>query len=236
MIAVLISWIGILGASLYSQFYYDPYESAKVPGQIPRSWAGGVFRIEVPHGKKANYGTGFCIGRQLVISNAHVVGKAGITVRLFTDAQKEHIAGKVLWIGKYKKNSHMDIAVISLGSKFKRMGKQVFELSSKPIKPGEAVLAMGFNLGRPNLSYLRGHITSLTRPDRLIQYDASVNMGCSGGPLISSRLKKVVGVIVGEIDYAKDNRVVSGTKLAIPIGEVLKSIPQKYKAYIGTKI
>jgi len=234
MIVVLIGWMGILGASLYTQFYHEPYGRASVPGQIPRSWAGGVFRIEVvKKGLKTNYGTGFCIGRQLVVTNAHVVGKAGITVRLYTDAKKESMAGKVLWVGNYKNNPRMDIAVINLGKKGKRLKKQVVETTNKPLKPGDAILALGFNLGRENMSYLKGYVTSLSRTDKLIQHDASVNMGCSGGPLISSNLKKVVGIIVAEEDAVMGKRVVTGTKLAIPIRDVIKNIPSKYRAYIG---
>ena len=231
---VFLVWVGILGGAIYKQFFQKIYDlPPHYKDAVPSSWAGGVFRIEVRDKSRVVYGTGFSIGPQLVVTNAHVVGRSGIIVRLYTDAEKEVLAGRVVWIGKYKNDRLYDFAIINLGQKNKRAQKQVLEMTDKPMKVQDGILAMGFNQGRTNLSFLKGDITSLTRKDQLYQYDAMVNMGCSGGPLISTRYKKVVGIIVGEDDHTKGNRVSTGTKLAIPISEFLKRVPNTYTTHIG---
>ena len=234
-ILTIVGWLGILGYSIYAQFWYDPYSKSKVPVPLPRSWAGGVFKIEVSEGGNVSYGTGFSIGPQLVITNGHVVKKQKIYVKLYTDQGKEIITGYVLWIGNYKRNVLEDIAIISIAKKRIRNQKQIFPLyRGDEIKKLDRLIALGFNSGHKNLSYVPGQVTSLTRQDRLIQHNAQINMGFSGSPLIATKNKQVIGIVVAEEDKTVGKqRLITGIKLAIPIKEVLGNIPANYGPHIG---
>ncbi len=231
-----IGLLGLLGYSVYAQYIYDPYANLKIPPGYPTSWGGGVYRIQVFEGEKVFHGTGFSIGPQLVITNAHVVKKKDTIVKLFTDSSKEVVRGQVIWVGEYSGSPLQDLAIINLGKTQERSGEYVLPLCrGADLADQEEVIALGFHMDHTNLSIQPGNITSLTRPDKLVQHSAAINMGFSGGPLISKKRKQVVGIVVAEEDRAVEGRVVTGIKLAIPVNAALANIPAMYLPHITTK-
>lgn len=66
------------------------------------------------------------------------------------------------------------------------------------IKPSSEVFVIGFPMGQKNLKFTRGIISG--REDGLIQTDAPINSGNSGGPLMLNN--KVIGINTSGIDNA----------------------------------
>jgi S1-C subfamily serine protease len=92
------------------------------------------------------------------------------------------------------------------------------------LRPGDDVIAIGFPFGiGPSVS--AGVVSGLDReyraPDgerslsRLIQFDAAVNPGSSGGPLVTAE-GEVVGIVTGILNPS-DQRVFAGIGFAVPI-------------------
>ena len=78
----------------------------------------------------------------------------------------------------------------------------VFSFAEKAPRLGEEVAALGFPLGLP-LTVTRGSISGLSRTipiegvrrRHLVQTDAAVNPGNSGGPLLLAGTAEVVGLV-----------------------------------------
>lgn len=161
-----------------------------------------VFRIEASDG----FGTGVVIRPNLLITNAHVVGKAPI---VNTKASDGRVAlGSVLW----RSRDH-DLAVVL-----------VEDLSVDPIPigrsgelhEGDEVVALGHPLGL-DFTITRGIVSAIDRKygdSTYIQTDAAINPGNSGGPLIDA-----TGALVGINTFIL--RQATGLNFAIPIERVI---------------
>lgn len=191
---------------------------------IVRSVNASVVAIDVtirgvdPFGRlveRRSSGTGFIFtGSGLIATNAHVVGAAnGITV---TFADGTSAAGQLLGA-----DPAADLAVIRTG----RTGLTPVPLgSSATIPVGVSVVALGnaLSLGR-SLTASLGIVSALDRSittsdgrtySGLIQTDAAINPGDSGGPLIDSA-GQVVGVNTAGATSAEN------IGFAIPIDQAL---------------
>ncbi len=95
--------------------------------------------------------------------------------------------------------------------------------SSNPVRPGQAVYAIGSPLGDFPGSVSRGIVSGLNRAleidkyviDGLIQTDAAINRGSSGGPLINLE-GKVVGINTFIIRESEERGIAEGIAFAIP--------------------
>jgi S1-C subfamily serine protease len=103
--------------------------------------------------------------------------------------------------------------------------------STAGLKPGDEVVAVGFPFGiGPSVS--AGVISGLKRdyvsPEgkrlltNLIQFDAAVNPGNSGGPLVTLD-GEVIGIVTGLLNPT-ENRVFIGIGFAVPIENAASSI------------
>lgn len=159
-----------------------------------------------------------------ILTNSHVVGDGNakeITVLL---ENGDKIPGKVLW-----NDSSIDLAIVKVEAK----NLPVATLGdSEKLEVGEIAIAIGNPLG---LEFQRtvtsGIISGLHRSiqvDRynliedLIQTDASINEGNSGGPLLNSK-GEVIGINTAKIKTAE------GLGFAIPINMVKPIIEQVVK-------
>jgi len=169
-------------------------------------------------------GTGIIIDpRGYVLTNAHVVRNAGsISVKLWR-AKPTVLAGQLL-----DRSEEMDLALIRLdgGGPFHRaeLGR------SGAVKVGDWVIAMGSPYGLTD-SVTMGIVSDKARDlwidgheyKDLIQTDAAINQGNSGGPLINLK-GEVVGVDTAI--YAPEG-ISTGVGFAIPIArarEYLRSV------------
>ena len=185
-------------------------------------------------------GTGIIVSEDgYILTNSHVVNDGDtqqITVDLYDGTE---FSGNVLW-----NDSSLDLAIVKIDAK----GLTAAELGdSDEVNIGDYALAIGNPLG---LNYERsvtsGIISGLNRSittqdesngktnkmDGLIQTDAAINSGNSGGPLINSS-----GQVIG-INTAKASSS-EGLGFAIPINSatpIIKQIKEKgsyEQTYIG---
>ena len=150
-------------------------------------------------------GSGFAIGENCIITNAHVIGsREQVTVQTYAG---ERYRGFVV-----SRNETIDIAVIGVsGVSF--LPLQIADLDR--VKIGDDVYA----IGAPNsLAYTltKGVVSSKDRTvgmQRYIQTDAAINTGNSGGPLLND-----AGEVIGVNSYKMSDA--EGIGLAIPIDVV----------------
>lgn len=159
------------------------------------------------------WGSGVIVGDRLVATNSHVVeGFERVSVS-FSDGSTSH--AEII-----AADPQLDIAFLEVeasGGKPVRLG------DSDKLKVGQFVIAIGnpFGqvLGGPSLTF--GVISGLRRTlhvegriyENLIQTDAAVNPGNSGGPLMNLEAE-MVGITTAMIPFAQ------GIGFAIPVNEV----------------
>lgn len=161
-------------------------------------------------------GSGFFVSEDgYIVTNEHVVSEAtgNISIKVYVQGYEDPFDAKV--VGK---DIQTDIAVIKIE------GNEPFttvELGdSDKLRHGELAVAIGNPLGTFQGTITVGVVSGVERPMNnngytmsLIQTDASVNGGNSGGPLINS-FGEVIGVVNAKIATAE------GLGFAIPINPI----------------
>lgn len=191
----------------------------------PESQRPGVgeekfFGVPVPEGAapERSQGSGFIIGTDgIILTNAHVVeGAKRIIVRLVNKREYEaNVVGKDL---------PTDIAVIKIAAKSKLPTLSLGD--SDHLQVGEWVMAVGNPFGLDS-SVSSGIVSAKGRHlgeayDRMIQTDASLNPGSSGGPLINLN-GQVVGISKAIVSQGGGN---IGISFATPINLIKEILPQ----------
>lgn len=139
-------------------------------------------------------GTGFIIGDNKILTNAHVVSNARRLLITVHGSPEKHPA-KVEFIAH-----DCDLALLSVDDFTPFKSFPVFEIGDVPELESQ-VRAIGYPIGGERLSVTRGVVSrvdfnsySHSRADQhlVIQIDAAINPGNSGGPVLQDG--KVVGV------------------------------------------
>jgi len=185
--------------------------------------------------KASSLGSGFIINKNgTIITNNHVINNAeDIVVRV---GDKDYKA-KVL-----AADNLMDIAVLKINSK--DIFKPIKFGNSDKARVGDWVVAIGnpFGLGGTVTSGIisaKNRDINLTRYDELIQTDASINQGNSGGPLFNLD-GDVIGINTAIIAPGKSGSI--GIGFAIPSNAASNVINQliKYgetrRGWLGVRI
>lgn len=145
----------------------------------------------------AGSGSGFIIDPEgYVVTNNHVVTGAAL-FKVYVDGKAQPVNARVLGVSECA-----DLAVIDLQGK----GYPYLTWYDKPLKVGLDIYAAGFPLGDPEYTLTRGIVakarangeTSWASVDGVIQHDAIIDHGNSGGPLVTTD-----GQVVG-VNYAGD--------------------------------
>ena len=169
-------------------------------------------------------GSGFIISEDgYILSNAHVVGAKGNKVKVLLNDQTE-AEGKVVW-----SDETLDLGLVKIAKK----GLTPLPMGdSDGINIGETAVAIGNPLGLDfQRSVTAGVISGLNRNigevqgnymDGLIQTDASINAGNSGGPLLNSE-GQVIGINSVKISSAE------GLGFSIPINTAKPIVEQVMK-------
>jgi S1-C subfamily serine protease len=214
---------------IVERFYINPFEDFDLPPEI-----SPFFQFQIPNYRQKGYekqriggGTGFIISKDgLILTNKHVVSddKAEYTVYL-NDGRKF----KAEILALHPKD---DLALI----KIKANNLPTLTLgNSDSVKIGQFVIAIGNALGEFQntvsfgvISGLRRSITAsdqsgaIERLEGLLQTDAAINFGNSGGPLINIK-GEVIGVNTAIAGGAEN------IGFAIPINRAKKMIEEVQK-------
>lgn len=195
------------------QYEYFPFIAAgnKSAADVVEAAMPAVFTIITPRG----WGSGFLINQSgIAITNAHVVDTAREFMATMHDGRE--VQGIVLGV-----TLDADLALVSLegdGYEYLRLGVD------REVRIGEEVFA----IGTPENKLLgqtvsKGIISGVRELDgeSLIQTDAPINQGNSGGPLLSID-GAVIGVVVSKMADSDNNE---GLAFAIPITVALQSLP-----------
>ena len=157
-------------------------------------------------------GTGFIVNSDgLVVTNRHVVqGVDRANLRL--------VSGASYTAQVVDEHDNLDLAYLLIDSSTQFTPIAVGD--SDNVRVGESVIVIGFPIAdrlgsEPTVSQ---GIVSARRTGGLIQTDAPVNPGNSGGPMLD-QFGNVVGVVVSRVEEA-GGRDISGIGFAIPINEV----------------
>jgi S1-C subfamily serine protease len=194
----------------------DAYE--KIRGSVVMvrgSPYDGTEEVET-HGSDST-GTGVVIvDSGIILTNLHVVDGAKRIRVIFADGTEA--AADLLGA-----RPEHDLAVLKAQSVPDDLEPATMR-STAGLRPGEAVVAVGFPFGiGPSAS--AGVISGLGREYRsaegkriltnLIQFDAAVNPGNSGGPLVTNE-GEVIGIVTGLLNPT-EQRVFVGIGFAVPI-------------------
>lgn len=183
--------------------------------------------------QSSNIGTGFIVDTSgTIITNQHVVSEESSTYKVVTSDGEEYSIKQILRDDLY------DIAILEIDNKGKTF-KPIKLGDSDNLLVGQSVLAIGTPLGEFSGSVTAGIISGLNRSvtasssswfgttsktyEGVIQTDAAINAGNSGGPLINSQ-GEVIGVNFATTSFA-DN-----ISFSIPINKVKNRLAE-YKTY-----
>ncbi len=190
----------------------------KIETEIARGGRRGA-----PQG--AGQGSGVIFRRDgRILTNAHVVAQARTINVILAD-------GRQFDAGLIGSDREHDIAELRIGAQ----ELPVAELSQRPLRVGQLVVAVGnpYGLGWTVTS---GVVSALGRElpnprggklTDLIQTDAPINPGSSGGPLVDTR-GRVVGITTAIVPFAQ------GLGFAVPTATALQ-ILGKFLAPEGTR-
>ena len=181
---------------------------------------------------RSNIGTGFVVDADgIIITNQHVVSDVNADYKIITQEGEECDVIEIL------RDDLNDIAIIRVDTQ----GKELPALSlgdSDALLVGQDVVAIGTPLGRFAGSATRGIISGLNRSvtagvnwfgstartyEDVIQTDAAVNPGNSGGPLLNLQ-----GEVIG-INFAT-TAAADNISFAIPVNKV-KSRLEEYRTF-----
>lgn len=171
--------------------------SASVVSIVERSVVFDFF--SGPEMQEGTIGTGFAVSGTRIVTNRHVVDSANATYLVVDNDGNEYEVEEII------RDDFNDLAIIDLKSgNFTPM-----ELGdADSIKVGQTVIAIGNALGRFTNSVTKGVISGIGRGitagssygnyqrlDNVLQTDAALNPGNSGGPLLNLS-GQVIGVNV----------------------------------------
>jgi S1-C subfamily serine protease len=171
-----------------------------------------VFRVVAADGT----GTGFAFANEAaeggtnIITNYHVIeanwesGDKQVAI----EQENRRFTGQIT-----KADQRADLAIIHSTEQFPRLTS-----APDPAKPGQPVVVVGSPLGLEN-SVTSGVISALrtTSQGQVLQFDAPVNPGNSGGPIVNAQ-GQVVGVVNAKLTNAE------GISLGIPVAVVCQTL------------
>jgi serine protease Do len=233
------SLLGITNATTESTSITVSEEESNTINVVKNS-ASGVVSIAISQlslsqsegvvSKDSNIGTGFVADANgWIVTNQHVVSSTTATYKVVTSDGNQYDVTEIV------RDDANDIAILRIDAK----DLKVLELgNSDNLVAGQDVIAIGTPLGEYAGSVTKGIISGLDRTvtasaswfgttqktyEGVIQTDAAVNPGNSGGPLLNSE-GKVIGVNFATTSGAEN------ISFALPINRVKEKI-EEYRTY-----
>jgi len=169
----------------------------------------------------ASSGSGFVLTKDgFIATNYHVVENAStvkVTMYNGDTYEAKYVGGDEDYDIAVIKVEATDLPAVTLGD-------------SDTLNVGDHVLAIGNPLGELTFSMSGGMVSSVNRainvggtPFNMIQTDASINSGNSGGPLFN-QYGEVVGIVSAKYSSSGSGTSVEGLGFAIPMNDVFAMI------------
>ena len=183
----------------------------------------GVIRIEATSCAGSVIGTGFLVKPRLVATVEHVVSGA-TSIKLKRNGR---LLGRGTVIGV---DRDRDLALLRTS---KPISGHDFGFAGRAPRLGEEVAAIGFPLGLP-LTVTKGSVSGFNRVipisgvrrQHMVQTDAAVNPGNSGGPLLSTDTGRVVGLVDLGTSQANGVAFAVSAEVAAPLLKAWATAPQ----------
>jgi S1-C subfamily serine protease len=192
VLAIVVAVSGCGGGAKRTRTSQPNTTSASSAEQLVAKVRNGIIRIQTTTCDADYVGTGFVVGPRLVATVEHVVdGAAAIVLK-----RNHKVLGSATVIGE---DPVRDLALLETK---KAIPGYRFSLASRSPKLAEQVVALGFPFGLP-LTVTQGSVSGLGRSipiasvtrRQLVQTDAALNPGNSGGPLLATDTGQVVGLV-----------------------------------------
>ena len=219
-------------------------DKALTPAQVYKMNIGAVCGIstQVTASLWGVETTGVCTGSGFVltadgyiVTNNHVVADADedtVVVQFYSGEEYPAVI-----IGTDSMN---DVALLKIEAE----GLQTVTVGdSDEVEVGETVEAIGNPLGDLTFTMTAGYISALDReidadgtPINMLQTDAAINSGNSGGPLFDMN-GNIIGVTTAKVSGTTDSGVsIEGLGFAIPINDVQQYGRVRGRAYLGVTL
>ena len=222
-------WIKWTIAGVFLTGFPNWAQAQKTPADIYRETSPAVVLIYSSHPESStrSKGTGFIIGRKMVLTNAHVV----------LDEQEHPYGSTVAFLPSDNPNDHnlnrfkqghkalvlfhdrkLDLALLI--SKHLPDVPPIPFGDSETVSIGDSVLAIGHPENGGLWSLTSGRIGSKIRNfgkvqgKHVFQAEASINHGNSGGPLLNMH-GQMIGVITSMYRTASDGSAITGINFAL---------------------
>lgn len=234
----VVSIIITKNVPVYEQYYASPQRGYDPFGfwdnfQIPQIRQKGTQEQEV------GAGTGFIVSEDgITVTNKHVVSDTAAEYTAITADGKKYPA-KVLAL-----DPNQDLAVVKIAPEAGQKFPAVKLGDSSNLQIGQSVIAIGNALGEFNNTVSVGVISGLQRSitaggggrsetlENLIQTDAAINEGNSGGPLLNLK-GEVIGVNTAIASNAQNVGFVLPVNAAKRDIEQVKNTGKITYAYLG---
>lgn len=239
----------IVSAPLPEELFSNSGDKSLTPGQVYQQSVGCV--VGILSKSKTNVfgqstplsssGTGFILSEDgYIVTNYHVVEGADSVKVALHDGQEYHavVAGG---------DKMSDVALLKIEAE----GLQTAAIAqSGDVAVGEEVVAIGNPLGELTFTMTHGYISATDReinvdgtPINMMQTDAAINSGNSGGPLFDMN-GNVIGITAAKYSgQTASGTTIEGIGFAIPIDDALRIVYdlQEYgyvtgRAYLGVTV
>jgi serine protease Do len=170
--------------------------------------------------KGSTLGAGFVVDAQRgwIMTNAHVVGRSPSRVEIALHGE-DYVEGAKVYVDPF-----LDLAIVRAAERVDTRGIGEPKLECEGVPPvGHPVGAFGHPWRLP-FTGTRGIISGVTARYRteLLQTDAPINQGNSGGPLISLESGRIVGINTAGIRGAQNTNFAVAIKYACRVLQLLR--------------
>jgi serine protease Do len=212
---------------IVEQYFYNPFEEFEQFFGEPFQFQVPQYREKGTEKQEVGGGTGFIVSRDgLILTNKHVVFDEEAEYTVFTNDGEKYSA-KVL-----ARDPIQDIAVIKIEEAGELKSFPIVELGdSDKLQAGQTVIAIGNALGEFRNTVSVGVVSGLGRTitasggsfvetlEDVIQTDAAINSGNSGGPLLNLK-GQVIGINTAMVRDAQN------IGFAVPINQAKRGLEQ----------
>ena len=181
MIITLVLFAGACGTCMNEE------RQETMPEKVIRCWTGTVFLVTEEGGR----GSGSHLGNGYILTAAHVPGELEELTILISGESKAELELKAKLVYK---DINKDLALFKIEEGYE--GIPVLKVAKNSAKIGDIVYAIGYQFGyltlkTSNRGVVSGGFFRGEGEDRreFVLYDAAINRGCSGGPVLNSNME-----------------------------------------------